>query len=243
MSVLRLKPETIITTIPPELPETTTILYLDYFDGDFNATNGSRRLIRSADFEDNFNITDDYFDFTNTGNSPDFEVDSNQTDFLNYDAFNETTQDNTEPPVLIDLDEILNPLEDNPEIHKKILVPVPKQKKNKYLWIPLILLLGSAFFAHLGIRLIPWMLIGEVYPAAIRSNASGISGGVGYLFGFLANKLFLQMLSTMTMPGTFWFYSAVSFVGTILLYFLLPETEGRSLSVSVVSLWYPIIYK
>lgn len=33
----------------------------------------------------------------------------------------------------------------------------------------------------------------------------------------------------MTMPGTFWFYSAVSFGGCVALYFVMPETEGRTL--------------
>lgn len=33
----------------------------------------------------------------------------------------------------------------------------------------------------------------------------------------------------MTLPGTFWFYSSVAFIGAIVLYFVLPETEGRTL--------------
>lgn len=33
---------------------------------------------------------------------------------------------------------------------------------NKFLWIPLTLLLGAALLSHAGIRIIPWMLIGEV---------------------------------------------------------------------------------
>lgn len=37
------------------------------------------------------------------------------------------------------------------------------------------------------------------------------------------------MLSTLTLPGTFWFYSAVAFTGCIVFYFVLPETEGRTL--------------
>lgn len=63
----------------------------------------------------------------------------------------------------------------------------------------------------------------------MRSGASGISSGTGYVFGFLANKLFLSMLNALSMPGTFWFYSAVAIVGSVVLYFVLPETEGRSL--------------
>ncbi|KPU80207.1 uncharacterized protein Dana_GF18437, isoform B [Drosophila ananassae] len=116
-----------------------------------------------------------------------------------------------------------------PPIVEEILLVVPKQEHNYLVWLPLILLLLSAFFSHLGIRMIPWILIGEVFPAEIRNSASGFAGGVGYIFGFLANKLFLVMLSALTLPGTFAFYASVAFVGTIVLYFTLPETEGRTL--------------
>ncbi|XP_017018575.1 facilitated trehalose transporter Tret1 isoform X2 [Drosophila kikkawai] len=116
-----------------------------------------------------------------------------------------------------------------PPIAEDILLVVPKQEHNYLVWVPLILLLLSAFFSHLGIRMLPWILIGEVFPAEIRNTASGFAGGVGYIFGFLANKLFLLMLSALTLPGTFAFYASVAFVGTIVLYFTLPETEGRTL--------------
>lgn len=63
----------------------------------------------------------------------------------------------------------------------------------------------------------------------VRSASSGLASGIGYTFAFLANKLFLQMVATMTLAGTFWFYSSVAFVGFVILYFALPETEGRTL--------------
>lgn len=37
------------------------------------------------------------------------------------------------------------------------------------------------------------------------------------------------MLATLTLPGTFCFYACVSLVGCVILYFTLPETEGRTL--------------
>lgn len=37
------------------------------------------------------------------------------------------------------------------------------------------------------------------------------------------------MISVLTLPGTFWFYSCICFLGFILLYFFLPETEGKTL--------------
>jgi len=81
----------------------------------------------------------------------------------------------------------------------------------------------------MGVKLIPWMLIGEVYPTNVRSTAAGISSGIGYVSGFLSNKLFLSMLAALTLSGTIWFYSAVTLIGCIVLYFILPETENRSL--------------
>lgn len=69
----------------------------------------------------------------------------------------------------------------------------------------------------------------QIFPNACRSGASGFASGIGYMFGFLANKLFLQTLTLFTLPGTFWLYSAVSLLGCVILYFILPETEGRTL--------------
>lgn len=96
-------------------------------------------------------------------------------------------------------------------------------------WVPTTFLIGSAFLSHMGIRLLPWVLIGEVYPCDLRGVASGLSGGIGYIFGFAANRSFLTMIDTLTLPGTFWFYGAMSLMGTVILYFTLPETEGRTL--------------
>uniref|UniRef100_A0A1A9WGT3 Major facilitator superfamily (MFS) profile domain-containing protein n=1 Tax=Glossina brevipalpis TaxID=37001 RepID=A0A1A9WGT3_9MUSC len=126
-------------------------------------------------------------------------------------------------------EELLNEMNQKDLVENNILLAVPQQEKNNLVWLPLILLLGAAFFAHFGIRMIPWILIGEVFPAPVRSTASGLVSGLGYIFGFLANKLFLQMLGALTLPGTFWFYSLVALVGAVILYFTLPETEGRTL--------------
>lgn len=93
---------------------------------------------------------------------------------------------------------------------------------NQHSWIPLTLLLASALLSHSGIRLLPWMLIGEIFPGNIRGIASGLTGGTSYIFGFLANKLFLTMIATLTLPGTFLLYSCISAGGCVVLFILLP---------------------
>lgn len=155
-------------------------------------------------------------------NEPMFN-DSSLGDLADFDAwsFNQTNSSSLELETP-DVGGFFIPLaEDNQEEH------------NKYAWIPLTLLLGSALLSHAGIRLLPWILIGEVFPSNIRAAGAGFASGMGYFGGFLANKFFLSMISSMTLAGTFWFYSAVSLLGAGLLYFILPETEGRTLLVSI----------
>ncbi|KAJ8916731.1 hypothetical protein NQ315_013935 [Exocentrus adspersus] len=96
-------------------------------------------------------------------------------------------------------------------------------------WIPVTFLVASAFLTYVGIKILPWILTGEVYFSEVRATASGLSGGTGYILGFISNKIFLNLVSWFTLPGVFWFYGAVSIIGTFLLYFILPETEGKSL--------------
>lgn len=96
-------------------------------------------------------------------------------------------------------------------------------------WIPLTFLITSAFLSHTGIRVLPWILTGEVYSNETRAAASGLSSGVSYVLGFVSNKIFLSLISAFTLPGTYWLYSAVGILGVIVLYFWLPETEGKTL--------------
>ncbi|XP_046420999.1 facilitated trehalose transporter Tret1-like [Neodiprion fabricii] len=98
-----------------------------------------------------------------------------------------------------------------------------------YSWIPTYALIGAAYLSHFGIRLLPWILIGEVFSSQVRSVAAGAVSAFGYACGFVVNKVYLYMKNGMTLAGTFWFYSAVGFVGAIVIYFILPETEGRTL--------------
>lgn len=96
-------------------------------------------------------------------------------------------------------------------------------------WIPLVFLIAAAFCSHTGIKLLPWMLIGEVYANDFRASASGMTGAVSYIFGFISIKIFLTMVSEITLAGTFGFYCGICFSGAVVLYFVLPETEGKTL--------------
>ncbi|KAJ1522869.1 hypothetical protein ONE63_002013 [Megalurothrips usitatus] len=96
-------------------------------------------------------------------------------------------------------------------------------------WVPMAALVVSAFISHTGIRILPWMLIGEVYTPDVKGFASGASGCMGYVIGFTANKSFFFLQEQLSLPGTFWLYGVVALSGTAVMYFYLPETEGHPL--------------
>lgn len=96
-------------------------------------------------------------------------------------------------------------------------------------WIPMTCLIGGSFLAYLSLRLLPWILIGEVYPTEVRAFASGASASVGYISGFASNKTFFTLVHSLTLPGVYWFYGLVGLLSFVIFYFFLPETEGWSL--------------
>lgn len=48
-----------------------------------------------------------------------------------------------------------------------------------YSWLPTALLIGAAFFAHMGIRLLPWILAGEVFPSSVNINYNNENSSKG----------------------------------------------------------------
>lgn len=104
----------------------------------------------------------------------------------------------------------------------------PDQDTAKHL-TPVIFLVFSALLSFVGIALLPWTLVGEVFPDEYRAKASGLVSAFGYIVGFTANKIFLVTVKTLTLPGVFLLFSLINIIGLIILYFTLPETEGKSL--------------
>lgn len=97
-------------------------------------------------------------------------------------------------------------------------------------WVPTSVLILATFIFAVGIRILPWVLMGELFPNEHRASAAGLSAAIGYVQGFVPNKIFLSLASSITLPGVFLFYSILGFLGVCGLYFLLPETEGKSLA-------------
>ncbi|KAF5284557.1 hypothetical protein FQR65_LT02383 [Abscondita terminalis] len=96
-------------------------------------------------------------------------------------------------------------------------------------WLPLVLLPLLALFYSLGIKGIQWILIGEVFSHETRAIGCGIIGAISSGCVFVANKIYWISTDYLTFPVVLWINTFISIAGIVSLYFLLPETEGKTL--------------
>jgi hypothetical protein len=96
-------------------------------------------------------------------------------------------------------------------------------------WVPVTALLVSVLTGSLGFLPLPYAMLGEVFPAKIRGWANGVTTFIATVYSFLAIKLFPQMKDWMGYHNVFTFYSGMVAIGTVFMYFFLPETYGKTL--------------
>ena len=62
-----------------------------------------------------------------------------------------------------------------------------------------------------------------------RGLATGISAALNYVCAFIATKTYLNVERDLGLPGASLFYAAFAIGGAMILFFILPETEGLTL--------------
>lgn len=96
-------------------------------------------------------------------------------------------------------------------------------------WFPVACIFIFIGSCTIGFLVVPWVMIGEVYPTQVRGVIGGITTCMAHIFVFTVVKTFPYLLHTIQKYGAFWLYGSISLIGTFVLYFLLPETKGKSL--------------
>lgn len=99
----------------------------------------------------------------------------------------------------------------------------------EYTWTPVIPTLMYIFGKTLGILPIPWAIAGEIFPLAYRSLGSGISGMFLSIMFFVVVKTAPSSFETIGVNGTFLVYAISVGICGVFLYYLLPETKGKTL--------------
>ena len=96
-------------------------------------------------------------------------------------------------------------------------------------WLPTLLLIGYIFTSTLGFLTIPFAILPELFNFRFRGMASGLTICCAYLMSFVVIKFYPAMLDIMGNEFVFIFYGMISFIGVFYVYYIVPETKGKSL--------------
>lgn len=97
-------------------------------------------------------------------------------------------------------------------------------------WLPIVSLCMFIVMFSLGFGPIPWMMMGELFAADVKGLAGSLAGTFNWLLAFIVTKTFTNLVTAMGRAETFWLFSALSIVGTVFVFFVVPETKGKSLA-------------
>lgn len=63
----------------------------------------------------------------------------------------------------------------------------------------------------------------------VRVIVSGISASMNYILGFIGRKVYYNLETTLSIAGTSLVFCVITGIGLILMFFIFPDTEGRTL--------------
>lgn len=96
-------------------------------------------------------------------------------------------------------------------------------------WIPVACIFIFIITCTLGFLVVPWIMIGELYPMKVRGIVGGFTTCAAHSFVFIVVKTYPLMSRAVERHGAFVIYGLISFVATLFFYFYLPETKGKTL--------------
>lgn len=105
----------------------------------------------------------------------------------------------------------------------------PAEATAKLGWLPLVSLM--VFFAAYssGYANVPFIIMGEMLPSRFRSILGPASSSFNLLCTFAVVRGYPSMRDAMGAYGTFWFFMCCTLVSLVFIFFLLPETKGKTL--------------
>ncbi len=96
-------------------------------------------------------------------------------------------------------------------------------------WLALVFLLSFMASFAVGLGPVFWLMISEIYPVGIRSQAMAVATVANWVSNFLVSYFFLQLTGGIGKAGTFWLYAGLGVLAFGFFAAKLPETKDRSL--------------
>ncbi|XP_023935465.1 facilitated trehalose transporter Tret1 [Bicyclus anynana] len=97
-------------------------------------------------------------------------------------------------------------------------------------WIPLVCLVLFIISFSMGFGPIPWMMMSELFASEFRGTASGLTVIINWLLVFIVTLCFPIMKEQIGIYSCFWFFSGFMVTCVFFVFFLIPETKGKTLA-------------
>ncbi|KAK5644662.1 hypothetical protein RI129_005962 [Pyrocoelia pectoralis] len=98
-----------------------------------------------------------------------------------------------------------------------------------FFWLPIASLICFNITYSVGFGPLPWAVLGELFPANIKSAASTITASFCWLLAFIITNVFGSVTEAIGIYGSFWLFAIFCVLAFFFVYILLPETSGKTL--------------
>ncbi len=100
---------------------------------------------------------------------------------------------------------------------------------DNFQWVPLLALSVFTFGFDIGIGSASFVVRSEICAPDIKGFAIGLSVCLMWFFSFVVTKFFGNLIDFLGAGSTFWILGLINFTLAPFIYFLVPETKGKSL--------------
>jgi sugar porter (SP) family MFS transporter len=95
-------------------------------------------------------------------------------------------------------------------------------------WLLVLTLCAIACYA-MSLAPVTWVLITEIFPNRVRASAVSVAVAMLWVASFVLTYTFPMLNRAVGISGSFLVYGGICVAGAILVFFAVPETNGRSL--------------
>lgn len=96
-------------------------------------------------------------------------------------------------------------------------------------WVPMLAIMMFVVFYTFGLATVTFTVLGEIFPKNLKAVASAAFIIATAILAFATTKLFQVMIDDLGTDYTFFGYAVVSLLFIPFVWFLVPETKGKSL--------------
>ncbi|XP_059050768.1 facilitated trehalose transporter Tret1-2 homolog [Achroia grisella] len=95
-------------------------------------------------------------------------------------------------------------------------------------WLPLLSLSLFIVAFSLGFGPIPWMMAGDLCMIDIKAFVGSTAGTLNWLLSFAVTSTFNSLNEAIGSGQVFWLFAGIMVIGFIFIFFVVPETKGKS---------------